>query len=65
MCPSLAVMCRGVCPAVVARLGLALFSKRSLTMPVWPMRAAQCRGVWSSCEGGKEAVWADLDQSLL
>lgn len=63
-CPSLAVMCRGVCPAVVARLGLALFSSRSLTMLVWPMRAAQCRGVWSSCKGGREAVLADLDQSL-
>lgn len=64
-CPSLAVMCRGVCPAVVARLGLALFSSRSLTMPVWPMRAAQCRGVWSSCKGGRAAVLVDLDQSLV
>ena len=39
--PSRAAMCRGVCPAVVARLGLALFSSRSFTMFVWPMRAAQ------------------------
>ena len=39
--PSRAAMCRGVCPAVVARLGLALFSSRSFTMLVWPMRAAQ------------------------
>lgn len=39
--PSRAAVCRGVWPAVVARLGLAPFSSRSFTMFVWPMRAAQ------------------------
>lgn len=31
----LGLRCAGVCPAVVARLGLALFSSRSFTMFAW------------------------------
>lgn len=48
-CPSRAEMWRGVWPAVVAESGLALCSRSSLTSSLWPMRAAQCKGVWSSC----------------
>lgn len=47
-------MCKGVWPAVVAESGSALCSRSSLTSSLWPMRAAQCRGVWSSWTQNEE-----------
>lgn len=55
--PSRAAMCSGVCPAVVVELGLALWSSSSFTNSLWPIRAAQWRGVWSSWPGRGEWLW--------
>lgn len=64
MCPSRAEMCKGVCPAVVAESGLALCSRSILTSSLWPMRAAQCRGVWSSWAQGGRDQFHDLNWEI-